>query len=258
MPLYKKFGFDSKLFAQEEFQFAQEMIIASLNDKTSPHEYLFRSNKHTLVSESCRISFWYYMVNSKDRIEHYARPVLDYALDYFFGEWQKRHPVDGKIDADRLKRNMLWVDSFRGSILWATVLGEWDKTKEISKYPDELCMEADFESKEKKAWYILLAIYLREDGIGNASHYVDLIETGKKKREKLLLNVLRMIIAKDAKGFAKEFREYLKFYKSHEYTQRQVSEKLAIDGTIMFNLAKYKGLQVEFPEQYIDHYIHLD
>jgi len=34
-------------------------------------------------------------------------------------------------------------------------LGQWDKAKEISKYPDELCMEADFESKERKAWYII-------------------------------------------------------------------------------------------------------
>ena len=257
MPLYEKFGLDSQLFKKENFDDDQRMLLTYLNKKP-PYISLVSSYKGSLVSDSSRICLNYYLIDEKDRIEHYANPIFGYALDYFFGEWRQTTPIDGKVGEEFLKRGELWIRYFREPILWASVLCEWEKAKEISKYPDELCMEADFESKEKKAWYILLAIYLRENSLDNAGKYVELIENGKKKREKLLLNVLRAIIANDPESFTKEFAAYMKHYKAREFPQRQIPEKLAIDGTILFNLAKHKGLQVEFPENYIDHYIHLD
>jgi hypothetical protein len=257
MPLYEKFGLDSKLFSKERFKNTQESLLTCLNKKP-PHISLISTYKSGLVFDSSRICLNYYLIDEKERIKHYVKPIFDYALDYFFGEWRKTTPVDGKVGEEFVKRCELWVRYFRELILWASVLGEWDKAKEISRYPDDLCMEAGFESKEKKAWYILLAVYLREDSLDNAGKYVDLIENGKKKRERLLLKILRTIIAKDADGFTKEFNVYLKYYKSHEYTQSQIPEKLAIDGTIMLNLAKHKGLSVEFPRKYIDHYVYLD
>ena len=257
MPLYEKFGLDSQLFKKENFDDDQRMLLTYLNKKP-PCTDLISTYKAGLAFDSSRICLNYYLIDEKDRIEHYARPMLDYALDYFFGEWRKTTPIDGKIGEEFVKRCKLWVNYFRESILWASVLGQWDKAKEISKYPDELCMKADFESKEKKAWYVLLAIYVREDSLDNAGSYVELIENGKKKREKLLLSVLRTIVANEPESFTKEFDIYMKHYKAREFPQRQIPEKLAIDGTILFNLAKHKGLQVEFPEKHIDHYIHLD
>jgi stringent starvation protein B len=49
----------------------------------------------------------------------------------------------------------------------------------------------------------------------------------------------------------------MNYYKAKEYPKHQVPEKLAIDGTIMFNIARRDGLNVEFPKDYIDHYIDL-
>jgi len=258
MPLYKKFGLSSQVFSKDSFEHFQKMLLTYLNKKP-PHIDLVSSYKQSLVSDSSWLCFWYYMVDEKDRIAHYARPMFDYALDYFFGEWRKTTPVDGKIGEEFVKRVELWISEFRNSILWASVLGEWEKAKEISRYLDELTMFAQqWETKEKKAWYTLLAIYLREGNLNGAANYIELIENGKKKREKLLLNVLRTIIARSADRFTKEFKIYIKYYKSHEFTQRSVPEKLAIDGTILFNLAKHKGIDVTFPKEYIDHYIFLD
>lgn len=154
MPLYEKFGLDSQVFTKERFRNAQERILTSLNI-TPPHIDLVSDYKSGLIFDSSWLCFCYYMIDEKDRIEHYARPMFDYALDYFFGEWRDTTPRDGKIGEEFLKRGELWIRYFRESILWAGVLGQWDKAKEISKYPDELCMEADFESKERKAWYII-------------------------------------------------------------------------------------------------------
>jgi len=257
MPLYEKFGLSPQSFTEDNFEHDQKMLLTYLNKKP-PHVDLISDYKAGLVFDSSVLCFNYYLIDAKDRIEHYARPMFDYVLDYFFGDWRKSTPVDGKIGEYYVKRCELWIRYFRESILWASVLSEWEKVKEISKYPDELCMEADFEPKEKKAWYIVLAIYLREGSLDNAGKFIDLIENGKKKREKLLLNVLRSIMARDAIEFAEVFKAYMKHYKSHEFTQRSVPEKLAIDGTILYNLAKHEDMDVTFPEKYIDHYIHLD
>ncbi len=257
MPLYEKFGLDSQLFTKDNFEHDQKMLLIYLNNEP-PDVGLVSSYKGGLVSNSCRLCFYYYLIDEKMRIGHYAVPMFDYVLDYFFGEWRKTTSVDGKIGEEFVKRCELWVSELRYSILWASILREWDKAKEISKYPDELCMEADFESKEKKAWYIAFATYLRDGSLDNASKFVGLIENGKKKREKLLLNVLKTIVDNDSEHFTKEFGAYIKHYKAREFPQKQVPEKLAIDGTILFNLAKHEGFDVSFPEKYIDHYIHLD
>ena len=256
MPLYEKFGLDSRLFTKDSFEHDQKMLLIYLNNEP-PDVGLVSSYKGGLVSNSCRLCFYYYLIDEKMHIEHYVIPMFDYVLDYFFGEWLKVTPCDGKMGINNWKSCLLWVSELRYPILWASVLGAWDKAKEISKYPDALCMDADFESKEKKAWYVVLAVYLREASLDNASKFIELIENGKKKREKLLLSVLKAIVANDTEGFTKEFGIYMKHYKAREYPQKQVPEKLAIDGTILFNLAKHKGLQVEFPGKYIDHYIHL-
>ncbi len=256
MPLYEKFGLDPQLFTKKHFKSTQESIFTCLNKKP-PCASLVSSYKSDLISASCRLCFDYYLLDKEENIERYAKPMLDYAIEYFFGDWRKDTIVEEQTGEEYFKRSELWISDFRESILWGSVLGEWNKIKEISKYPDELCMEADFEPKETSAWYILLAIYLREGSLANADEYIGLIENGRKKREKLLLNVLRAITAEDEDGFANEFGIYMKYYKSREFPRDSVHETLAIDGTILFNLAKYKGMQVEFPRAYIDHYINL-
>jgi hypothetical protein len=255
MPLYEKFGLSAELFKKEEFEFFNKMIQIYLHKKTSD-TYQFRSYKQSLIDDSSHICFDYYMIDEKEKIEHYVKPMLEYAIDYFFGEWRKANPIDGKIGEDFLKKGESWIREFRASILWGTYIGEWEKVKEISKYPDDLSMLENLESKEMRAWYTALAIFLREGTLKNADKYIEIIEAGKKKREKLLINVLRSIVEKDLEKFNKEFRVYLKYYKAHEC--KGIHDKLAIDGTILFNIAKHNGMPVEFPKEYIDHYIFLE
>jgi len=66
----------------------------------------------------------------------------------------------------------------------------------------------------------------------------------KKKREKLLLNLLAPFIANHTEIFNKDFVTYSKHYKPGEFPQRQIPEKLAIDGKILFNLTSHKAMQV--------------
>jgi hypothetical protein len=255
MRLFEKHGLVPDSFTGETLEYYKEGLKDSFH--VIKDTYSVEDRKADSIFFSARICFYYYFTEEKENIDKYARPMLDYAIEYFFGEWRKSTPVDGNIGEELLKRSELWIRYFRESILWATVLGEWEKAREIAKYPDELSMEADFESKEKKAWYIVLAVYLREGGLQNARRYIRIIETGRKKREKLLLNVLRAIEKKDPEQFAKEFNKYLKYYKAYEFPKDLIPEKLAIDGTILFNLAREQGMEVEFPQQYIDHYIKL-
>ena len=62
------------------------------------------------------------------------------------------------------------------------------------------------------------------------------------------------MVQKNADAFNKTFLEYLKYYKKRETINRGINN-LTGDGTILFNLAKHNGLDVEFPEKYRDHFI---
>ena len=256
MFLYEKFGIPQHVFLSEEIEYYKKSLQRHLK---SPDDLSHVGDfKASAIFDSNMLCFHYYFTDEKKQIEKYAQPMLDYAMDLFFGDWRNEAPWDGKIGAEYWKRDN-WIGQYREVVLWGACIGEWDKVKEISKYPDELTMAAQpWETKEKKAWYTVLAIYLRDESLKNADKYIKIIEAGKKKREKLLLSVLRAIIDKNTGRFDKEFRVYLKYYKAHEYPQHSYPDKLAIDGTIMFNIAKHQGMNVEFPKEYIDHYIFLE
>jgi hypothetical protein len=255
MPLYEKFNLDARLFADEELEWQKRAISQALSHTEEPT--LLWGRKWSAVSDSDLMCFQYYLTDRRHEIPQYARPMLDYAIEYFFGDWRSVVPTDdGKLDAAWWKQGA-WVGQFRASILWGTCLGEWKMVREISMYPTEECMLNNLEPRETKAWYMILAIFLREMSLDNADKYISLVEGGKQKRAKILLSVLRTIVSRDSEAFAREFAAYMKYYKAREYSIPQITEKLAIDGTILFNVARHLGMNVEWPDKYMDHYISL-
>jgi hypothetical protein len=215
--------------------------------------------KHDTVSKSNFIAIRYYLVDNKKGAENYAHPLLDYAIEYFFGQWRNEVPYDGKIGVHYWKRS-LWVDEFREAILWGSCLGEWEKVKCIAQYPDDDCYTGTtaIYTGEIQAWYLVLAAVLRGDTLDTVSKYCKVIETGKKKREKLLLKVLRPLLKGDMDIANQEFAVYLKYYKRFEFPKKLVPETLAIDGTFLINYARYLGYELQYPAEYEDHIVKLD
>jgi hypothetical protein len=213
-----------------------------------------------LVDCSGMAAYCCYVVNEIDAAKKYAIIVPSAAIDYFYGKWRSESLTDEKtIDPIWWKRRGTWVDEFRHAIAWASCLGEWDKIAKIAEYPTPECVEyLPIKVNPHLSCYLCLAAVIRGENLDPYKKYVDIIERGTKRKEKLMLEVLKAIESKDKDSFEKTFLDYMKFYKQKEFPKDDFDDKVSFDGTILFNIAKHNNLQVVFPAEYLDYYIDLE
>jgi hypothetical protein len=188
----------------------------------------------------------------------YADMTVENGIDYFFSDWRKKVAVNDKTyESYRWKEHGSdWYSEFPISVLWTTCLGQWNKAKKIAEYPTRECYSERTKGSPEVCYYLILAAALRGESLDTVNDFIEVVETGVKKREKLLLAVLKTIVQQDKKAFDKVFLEYMKYFNKRECSRG--INTLAKDGTILFNFARYKGLNVEFPNEYRDHFICLE
>lgn len=245
MCLYKKFNISEETLDLDDAIGALELTLSE------PVRALTSSYKSFAVSESYLIACWSYLLGEINIFTKYAPLVIKYTHEYLFGNWKETTPNDEKETGHEAWLRYCWFDKYREGVVWGSVMNQWEEIQEISKYPHVSSVRPrDYET----AYYYVLACYIRGEKSSFYAKQHEQVETGKRKREKLLLAVLDTIICGDEKTFAKEFNKYLTYFKKYEYP-KDTTEVLALDGTFLVNLAKHKGMQVQFPEKYIDHYI---
>jgi len=212
---------------------------------------LLPCRKDRMVLEGKALAKDYYYLEEKEKARNSARNLLDYTKEFFFGKWRNDVP-DYPSDTEN------WVQQFRQSICWGSCLGEWKKVKELAEYPKDDVIEAErWEPIEWRSWYLLVAGILRGQSLRELTKYVKIIEGGKKRREKLLLDLLRAILGNNAKKAQGSLEGYLKYYKKYEFARPGMNDLLCFDGTFLVNFARHRGLDISFPPQYSDHYIKL-
>lgn len=215
--------------------------------------------KGDIVCDSNLIAFYYYYLEKKKDAKNTVISLLDYAKDYFFGKWRYEAPTDqGKIDPERFRKYMNWIDYFRYIIFWGSCIDQWAQITEIAQYPCDYTEGEIWEPKEYRSWYLLIAAILRGEPLEQLSKYTIVIENGKKKREKLLLKLLNAILDNDVDRADQELKSYLKYYKQYEFPKPEIREKLTIDGTFLINFARHKGIELEYPQEYSDHIVRLN
>lgn len=252
MFLYEKFGLDKRVLSTNyEIENLNESLSFTRTDKA----WLITVHKETTIFSSSFISFRFYLLDEKKKAMEYAQSLLGYAIEFFFGSW--RSLVQRKNSKKNIKFG-LWMDEFRETIFWGSCLEEWKKIAKIAEYPDDECLLEPEEKKETRAWLLLLAAVLRGELFQAQQRYIDAIEQGRQKREKLLLTVLRTILEGDVEKLNQELKTYLQHYKKKEFPKDSIPEKLAIDGTFLINYARHRGLAVEYPPEFEDHIVKLD
>jgi hypothetical protein len=153
---------------------------------------------------------------------------------------------------------MIWIEHFREAIFWGSCLDEWEKMEEIAQYPGEDTEGEIWEPKGYRAWYLLIAAILRGQSLSELRKYTDIIEAGRRKREKLLLKILRAILDGAVATANHELETYLKYYKKYEFPKPEITEKVCIDGTFLINFARHRGLELEYPAEYSDHIVRFE
>jgi hypothetical protein len=259
MNRYEKLGIRRDQLKLEGYLKAYEIEYSSIISPTwigvIPH------SKSGIIHATHLVALCHYLLNNdKDAIE-YCLKISDFALEYFYGTWRNEVPTDDKIIDPVWWKRMGggWIDEFRHAMLWTTCLRQWGKVVEIAAYPTPECVEyLPIKVNPYLAYYLCLAVVIRGEKLESYKKYVEIIERGSRKKEKLMLEVLKAIDGADKALFDKAFVDYMKYYEKKEFPADDFDEKVSIDGTILFNIALHNNLHVEYPEEYIDYYIDLE
>ena len=253
MKLYEKYQIKKDQIAEKQVSYS---LRAKL--KGTKNNNLLRSNKFHTVSDSTLMCFYKYYLHKPKELKVFIERLFVYLDDYFFGTWRCEVQTDeGKIDPEWWKR-ISWASFFRETIFWGSCIGAWDKIKKIAQYPTEECLNSEpWEHIGFRVWYLVIAAVLRDEPLESLGRYTDLIDKLKSRREKLLLDILRPILYGDAEKANGQLSIYLKYYKKFEFKKPEITEKVSIDGTFLINFGRYRGLKIEYPEEYTDHIVTL-
>ena len=225
---------------------------AQIGDNTDMRKELLVTHGNCLVLE-------YFFLDQMEEAANAMDRVLDYAEDYFFGDWRDRVPSGNHKDQPPSWRyqaiHSLWCMELTTSLVWCACRGDWQRAKKFATYPcDEIQLDPD-QSPENRAWLLYLCGVLTGRTEGETAVYVASIEGGKRKREKLLLAFLQAILGSDDSGLKEAVAQYLKYYKGSESKSQDLTKKVALDGTFLVHYASYCGQAIKVPENVSCHLI---
>ncbi len=259
MPLYERVGWPREWIDIER----SNNRLRRLHE-TPPRDDILWVLACDAVSYRSELAFSHYLLDEVKEAREYAVQILDATDEYFFGDWRDRvRPRDDEIRPDESNRewwhrHAVWRDEFREPCMWASCLGAWDRCRRWAGYlRDDVTFDVE-QSAEDRAWYLIVAGVLLDRPWEDMKQFVEAIETGRRKREKLLLDTMRALTAGDNTAFNDALARHLAHYKSTDAKKRDRHERLAIDGTILVNLALYRGLDVKIPERVKDHIVDLN
>lgn len=173
---------------------------------------------------------------------------------YLYGNWYLR---------ERATRQLMgWSDKYPEGILCALLLDDEKAIKEIADYLDEDIVDSDaylLNNLDEMCgrFLVLHAIFLAGKNYDAYAHLAEQIRKGKKKRAKLLLDVLEAIVAKDNDRFGKTFQEYIKYFNKREVDlDSGSSDNISILGSILWETARISGISLpQLPEEIMDRVI---
>lgn len=191
-----------------------------------------------------------------------AAQAVAHSLEYLVGDWRENFVENDKPKSPaELRQTQSWINEFRDGLTWAAALRDDDAMRRLANYVQDDCEDeswysCDFKTADR-AYYILLGRAIRGDDPGELKKYIDEIMAGTRKRPKLLAAAMMALVENDETGFRSALKEYLKYYKAREFTQRDMTFKLCFDGTILEYLAARKGWANVVPPAMADYIIQL-
>lgn len=213
------------------------------------------------VMDADALAFAYFADEDSPKARQWGQETVNLCRDFFFGQWRKDGYQANKktfLDEQRIRREDLWIDQYRTALFWALVLRDERSLLDFAGYAGDDCYDEshldDF-AKSDRAWYIMLARFVRGEGRAALKPYAELIESDRKKKPKLLLAALLAIVTENGPAFNQALAAYLKYFKAHEFPEPCLQDKFAIDGTILVHLAARAGLAFEIPSAYQDHIV---
>jgi hypothetical protein len=187
---------------------------------------------------------------SDEQVHQMIRKGIQITLHYYYDNWYERE--------EYTRQMMEWTGIHPPGILCALLSGDKESIKKIAEYLDEDMIESGdyiFNIDEMDGRFlVLLSVLLAEKPYDAYLHLAERIRQGKKKKAKLLLEVLDTIVAKDHDKFVKTFQEYIKYFIKREVDlSGGADESVSILGSILWETARIQGISLpNLPEEIMD------
>jgi hypothetical protein len=189
---------------------------------------------------------------SDEQVHQMVRKGIQITLRYYYDNWYEREWST--------RQTMRWTEIHPIGILCALLNGDKESIKKIAEYLDEDMIESGeylftvCENEMEGRFLVLLSVLLAEKSYDAYLHLAEQIHQGKKKKAKLLLEVLDSIVTKDNNRFTKTFQEYIKYFIKREVDlSGGADESVSILGSILWETARIQGISLpNLPEEIMD------
>jgi len=196
------------------------------------------------VNDSKMLFLTYYLLDKADDAKKYAKLAVSKAIRYFEGDWRNL-PYDNRTK-DPAKWNRVegsWIDEFLYGTMCALFLRDYESARRIAAYPGEDCKSRTLSyTVEDWACYLLLASLIRGEKLDN-NVLLEKVNSGKKKKPKLILLALQAIQEKDSEKFNVSMIAYMEYFRKTEFG-KDFSVYQSLVGTILFYCGKMFGLDI--------------
>ncbi len=175
-------------------------------------------------------------------------------LYYFFGPWrEKKFLHDGVvINPEQARARLKWMGRYRESLSIAVALSDWKSADRLLEYPGP-DVKVGQVAPEGFAYQIWLAMRHRGESGSEVDSRRDLIARCSQQRPKLLARAADALFAGEPEQLAKTLADYLKCYRQELERDRDehvVVEGISLDGTVLWHLARRRGLgEIKLPEE---------
>ena len=153
------------------------------------------------------------------------------------------------------------MEIFRDGLLWALWLDDMAAAaRRIAEYPGDDVPERDSDfGPADRAWLMLAASLVLETPMSDWHVHEQAISRARARKPRLLLAALRAISAGDAATLRKSILECVRHHIRTEFSAQTnaLHDKLALDASLVCQLASRRGLTIDLPPKERDHIVDL-
>jgi hypothetical protein len=226
---------------------------------------------------ACRqqVLLGHYLLEQTDKVREHAAALVYEVEDFLLGDWPGSYEVtrwvdDRSYEGGGYKRVFLagrawcrqefhWMEIFRDGLLWALWLRDENAARRIAQYPGEDVPEREFDfAPADKGWRMLAASLILRRGRIDWPAHEQAIERSRSRKARLLLAALRAIATANGAEFRKAITECVRQHLRTEFPNRGLDNKLALDASLLIQVARLTGMPIELKPADRDHLVDRD
>jgi hypothetical protein len=254
-PLYKRLHLDPKWWSYKEME-ASIPLATRLPPK--PSDFNRAWAKANLPFTRFLLSLACYYAGEIELARNHGKKCIEECDEFFFGDWRNTYKTgENQIDPGWWKRETEWMWIFECALVWGSVLGEWQFLAKVGAFPESDSYIFEDYIPQDRNMYVAIGRLLCDDSKNDLEDFLRLAEVGPRVYCRLLVPLIRAVLARDTNLFQERLTKYLRHYVSEKFPEEKFTSKISIHGTVFVHWAEKEGLAIKVPPEYADHIVRM-